>query len=180
MNKNTGYRGMLRHKCPQIVNFALKWCSAKERWLNHTYKNFVHYGGNEFKKGKLIRTANQNKRLIIRALLGLNNEGKSTHFDFDRSIDWDDLTKEDEKFWRNVSDWVRWFTENFIDIRNTYNTSRSNGKDEFNCKVEIIQTYLKLELPSEKDDEETKDRKFTYVNNLTDYLVNCIEIYKEE
>ena len=41
MKKNTGYREMLRDRCPKVVNYALKWCKAKERWLNYVYDNQI-------------------------------------------------------------------------------------------------------------------------------------------
>ena len=44
MNNTTGYKGMLRDRCPQVVNYALKWQKAKERWINHTYDKFIKKG----------------------------------------------------------------------------------------------------------------------------------------
>ena len=110
---------MLRDRCPATVNFALKYCNAKERWIDHAYSQFIKIYG-----------------------------------------------------W--VSNWVRWFMKRFAYIENTYKISRSCGKDEFDCKVEIIQKYLSSKLPTEDDDEETKAKKLKEVNKLTDYLVKCI------
>ena len=167
MKKSTGYKEMLRDRCPKVVDFALKWCQAKERWIDHAYANFIK-----------IYVSNNERKHATRITLGIAKYYRD--FIFDKSINWEDLTHEEETYWRYVSGWVRWFTERFAYIENTYNISRSVGKSQFDCKVEIIQKFLSSELPSEDDDDETKEKKYAYVNKLTDYLVRCIENIKKQ
>lgn len=162
MKKSTGYKEMLRDRCPKVVDFALKWCHAKERWIDHAYTNFI----------KIYVDSNERKH-TTRIILGIAKYYRN--FVFDKSINWDDLTKEDESYWKWVSGWVRWFTEKFAYIENTYNISRSVGKSQFDCKVEIIQKYLSDELPKDDDEDEVKEEKYAYVNKLVDYLVKCVE-----
>ena len=179
MEKFTGYKKMLRDRCPRVVSFALKWCKAKERWLNLVYNTYIRTDWEEYnEKNKLLRNKKQIKLATTRLLLGIK-EGKPKQFVFDTTIAWKDLTEEDKEYWLNVSGWVGWFTEKFTYIENTYNISRSLGKSEFDCKVEIIQKYLSDELPDDTTDEKTKNEKFAYVNKLTDYLVDCIESIKK-
>ena len=54
MEQNTSYKKMLRDRCPKTVNLALKWCKAKEKWLNHVYKNQIWILSN--KKERLNQT----------------------------------------------------------------------------------------------------------------------------
>ena len=45
---------MLRDRCPRVVNYALKWQKAKERWIDHAYANFIKiYCDNEEKKNTI-------------------------------------------------------------------------------------------------------------------------------
>lgn len=159
--KKTGYKEMLRDRCPATVNFALKYCNAKERWIDHAYSQFIK-----------IYVDNEERKHTTRIILGIAKYYRN--FEFDKSIDWENLTKEEEAYWKWVSAWVRWFMKRFEYIENTYKVSRSCGKDEFDCKVEIIQKHLSSKLPSDDDDEETKAKKLKEVNKLTNYLVKCI------
>ena len=53
--KKQGYKEMLRDRCPEVVNFALKWCKAKERWINHVYDCFVRIVGDEVLENGTIK-----------------------------------------------------------------------------------------------------------------------------
>ena len=172
MKKFTGYKEMLRDRCPKVVNFALKWCKAKERWLNLVYNTYLRDNWEEYNKdGVLLRDKSQTKLATVRSLLGIK-KGKPKQFVFDTTIVWKDLTKEDESYWRWVSGWVRWFMEKFAYIENTYNVSRSIGKSEFDCKVEIIKRHLSSELPDDINDTESLE----HLDKLVDYLVECVKI----
>ena len=54
-----------------------------------------------------------------------------------------------------------------------YEASRIAGKNDFEIKVEIIKGYLSALLPKETDDEELKQAKYKYVDNLVEFLINC-------
>lgn len=73
--KKQGYKEMLRDRCPEVVNFALKWCKAKERWINHVYDCFVRIVGDEvLENGTIKSTKKDNKKQVTRVLLGLKKE----------------------------------------------------------------------------------------------------------
>lgn len=162
MKNTNGYKGMLRDRCPKVVNYALKWQKAKERWINHTYDNFI----------KFYIDKNERK-YTTRIILGIAKHYRN--FDFDKSIDWDNLTDEETQYWKRVSSWVKWFTENYTYMQNTYNTSRHTGEDEFSIKVELIDNYLSSLLPKQTEHESIKQAKYAYVDKLVDFLVECFK-----
>lgn len=162
MKKSTGYKGMLRDRCPTIVNYALKWQKSKERWVEHAYQNFIR-----------IYVDNNERNHATRITLGIAKYFRN--FDFDKSIDWENLTKEEEQQWKRISSWVWWFTKNYAYIENMYNISKQSGKDEQQIKVEIIIKWLKPLLPDNDATEEEKQAKYTYVDKLVDFLIKCFE-----
>ena len=159
--KKTGYKGMLRDRVPKMVDFALKWCKAKERWIDHAYNHFIKF-----------YVKNEQRNSATRIVLG---KKKQKHFDFDKSIDWDNLTIEETLYWKRVSGWVRWFCTRYAYIENTYQISRENGKDEEAIKVEIIKYHLSSLLPSQEEPEEEKQVKYAYVDRLVDFLMKCLK-----
>lgn len=159
--KTSGYKGMLRDRVPKVVNYALKWQKAKERWIDHAYTNFIK-----------IYVDNKERNHSTRIILGIAKFYRN--FEFDKSIDWDNLTDEDTLYWKRISSWVKWFTKNYAYIENMYEISRQNGKDEMSIKIEIINGYLSALLPSEDMDEETKQAKYKYVDDLVDFLIKCL------
>lgn len=160
MNRTTGYKGMLRDKCPMVVDYALKWQKAKERWIDHTYTNFIKF-----------YVDNDERKRATRIILGIAKFYRN--FDFDKSIDWDNLTTEEITYWQRVSSWVKWFKKEYAYIENAYQISRKCGKDEFTIKVELINGYLSSMLPKETDDEEVKQAQYKYIDNLVDFLIKC-------
>lgn len=172
--KKLGYREMLRDRCPKVVDYALKWQKAKDKWVEHTYCHFVKFVGNSYNtENKLLQKAPLNKKEIVRALLGII-KGKPKNFIFDKSIDWDDLTDEETEYWKRVSSWVTWFMKNYAYIENAYDNSKKVGKNELDIKVEIINNYLNFLMPKEGASEEEKQAKYAYINRLVDYLIRCI------
>ena len=158
--RHSGYKGMLRDRCPTVVNYALKWQKAKERWVDHAYVNFVRF-----------YVDNNEKNHATRIILGIAKFFRN--FDFDKSIDWDNLTNEETIYWKRVSSWVRWFTKNYAYIENLYSISKQAGKDEMEIKVQIINGYLSALLPSPNATEEEKQAKYHYVDKLVDFLIEC-------
>lgn len=153
---------MLRDRCPKVVNYALKWQKAKERWIDHAYERFIK-----------IYCDKAERNHTTRIILGIAKFYRD--FEFDKSIDWENLTKEEETYWKRVSSWVRWFTKKYAYIENAYLISKQTGKDEFTIKVEIINGYLSTLLPEKDEDEETKQAKYKYVDNLVEFLIKCFE-----
>lgn len=153
---------MLRNRCPDVVSYALKWQKAKERWIDHAYTNFIKF-----------YVDNNEKKHTARIILGIAKFYRN--FDFDKSIDWDNLMPEEKAYWERVSSWVSWFRREYAFIENAYEISRKCGKDEFSIKVEIINNHLSALLPTSLDDEEVKQAKYAYVDKLVDFLIDCCE-----
>lgn len=160
--KSSGYKGMLRDRCPYVVNCALKWQKAKEKWIDHTYTNFVR-----------IYVKKDDKDHAARIILGIAKYYKN--FDFHKSIDWDNLEDDEKIYWQRVESWVDWFRSKYAYMENTYKISNDAGKSEFDISVELIQRYLAVLLPQEQEDEETKQAKYQYVDNLVKFLIKCFK-----
>lgn len=162
MKNNTGYREMLRDRCPKVVSYALKWCKSKEAWLDYVYKTQIWIFSS--KKERLNQT---------KLILGI--DGKVQKFDFDSTIFWEGLNQDERANWKRVSGWVKFFVTNYAYIENTYNISKSLGKDIVQCKIEIISRWLTSFCPTPQDDVETVEKKNKFVNELTDFLIDCFE-----
>jgi hypothetical protein len=160
MRKATGYKEMLRDRLPQVVDYALKWQKAKERWIDHAYRNFIR-----------LYCDNNERYHTTRIILGIAKYYRN--FEFDKSIDWDNLMPEETAYWRRVSSWVRWFRTQYAYMENMYDISLKSGKSEFDIKVELINRYLSSLLPTPDMTEEEKQAKYTYVDKLVDYLIKC-------
>lgn len=119
---NTSYREMLRDRCPLMVNFALKWCKAKQRWIDHVYENSI-----QFYKSK------KDKNEACRIILGISKRHRG--FDFHYSITWDNLIDEEVEYWKSVEKWVNWFQTQFQAIEQDIDLLNST-------KEEIKNKYL--------------------------------------
>ena len=142
---------MLRNRVPKVVNYALKWCKAKERWLDHVYDNFIG-----------IYVSKADRMDAARKCLGIR-KGKPKWFEFHDSIMWDQfgMTTEETEYWLWVESWVNWFRKCFIDIQNDYEISKKVGKiEEF--KIKLRNVYLR------GTDEDTKNR-------FVIFILNCLE-----
>lgn len=130
MKKPNGYKGMIRDRCPLLVNFALKWCKAKDLWINHVYKSFVG-----------IAKDNAVRKELTRTVLGLNK--KNRHFEFHDTIDWDNLSDNASRYWDWVEGWVKWFRTRYAFIYNAYDIHKTTGNYNYDSfKQELINNYL--------------------------------------
>ena len=159
MTNNTGYRQMLRDRCPKVVSYALKWCKYKEKWLDYVYKNFIW-----------IYSSKKERLNATKTILG--EKGK---FNFHNTIDWTELTLEESYTWKWVESWINFFTSKYAYIENAYLISSARGKDIRECKYEIMKNFLKDLCPYTSDSDEIKASKNKYVNDLTDFLIDCFE-----
>ena len=99
---------------------------------------------------------------MTRVLLGLK-KGKPRFFDFHKTIDWENLTDEEQFYWNWVDNWVKWFSVNYAYIENMYSISRKTGKYEEDSFIEEMSTKY---FPDYDDDEGKRLAKF---------LISCIE-----
>lgn len=154
---------MLRDRCPKVVNYALKWCRAKEKWIDHVYFNFIRIYADKDQRNNATRIA-----------LGIS-EGNRYDFDFERTIDWDNLTPKEKSYWIKVNGWVKWFMKHYAEVENTYDTYNKLGENYFDIQVRIIKTHLSWLLPFENAIASVKQAKYDYVDKFSDYLMQCIE-----
>ena len=110
--QNTSYKTMLRDRTPLLVDLALKWCKAKECWINHVYDNFIN-----------IYTDKDQRYEATRILLGISSKYRT--FDFNKTILWESLTNEEIETWKKVTDWVKWFQNEATIIKDEYDKNKN-------------------------------------------------------
>ena len=163
MINNTGYRQMLRDRLPRYVSDALKWCKAKEAWLDHVYKNFIWlYKDN---KERLAQT---------RLVLGYK-ENLPREFKFEDTIDWQNLDDAETKHWKEVQQWVSWFTTTVPCIEDDYNSYKKKGQNLLVIKQTLMIKWFKWLFPTSEDTKKTIEKKNKDINNILDYLIDCFE-----
>lgn len=157
------------------MSLALKYCKAKEDWINHCYNNF-------------IRTVPQSERSVtVKEMLGIvkrpgckklltqddyimlalygykrkevpTQEHSQLYHTFRETIDWDSLNSSDGEFWKGVCNVVDWFSRSYAYIENDYRISISIGKN-----ADVIRNELKS--------------RYKLNDNLTTYLIKCFKEY---
>lgn len=167
MKNGTGFKQMLRDRCPKVVGYALKLCKAKEAWLEHVYKNWIWIYSSKVERLKATR-----KVLGYRDSEMNNN---SRQFNFEDTIDWDNLTKDEESYWKKVCSWVSWFQKEYQFIENEYSISIKKGYDIIDIKRGIMLNYLTDWCPNSEDDAKTKKEKSKKLNEFVDFLIDCFE-----
>ena len=125
---NTSYREMLRDRVPRTVDLALKWCKAKERWLDHAYYAFIW-----------MYKSKSDREKAAKLVLGINKRKK--HFDFHKTIDWDNLSKDEEFYWKTIESWVDWFRSNMLAIEKACEISSNLGRSKEEIEEEIRNSY---------------------------------------
>ena len=97
---------MLRNRISENtnVNIALKWCKAKERWIDHVYRSFIN-----------IYVEKQNRYEATRIILGISSKNRG--FNFHSTIAWDNLDDYEHAYWERVEEWINWFEENLESIQ---------------------------------------------------------------
>lgn len=160
MKSNTGYRTMLRDRIPKVVDFALKWCKVKEAWLDHAYKNWIW-----------IYQSKEERLKATKRLIG----NKSNPFNFEDTIDWENLDQQEEARWKSVSKWVSWFQKEYSIVENEYSVSKKLGYDIVDIKRGIMLNYLYDWCPKKEDDTKTRKYKNKKINEFVDFLIDCFE-----
>ena len=154
---------MLRDRVPKFVSFALKYCKAKEAWLDHVYKNFIWVYVS--KKERLAET---------RRVLGITNP-KRPNFVFEDTIDWDNLDQKEKAYWKNVASWVSWFRNWHLRAENAYTNSLKVGRDINAIKFELMRDYLPDMCPTKEDSAEIREKKNKEINAFVDFLIDTFE-----
>lgn len=100
----TGYREMLRDRIPEYVDIALLWCNTKGRYIDLIYQNQI----------KIYVDKQERYRATLSIL---NVYPIKKEFDFDKSIDWENLSVEDSNTLKYTSRWVTWFKYSIVYIK---------------------------------------------------------------
>ena len=152
---------MLRDRLPKQVDLALRFCKAKEAWLNHVYKNFIW-----------MYSSKKERHEATRNVLGLNtNQPMSFH----NTIDWNNLSDEDKIKWAKIETIVIWFQTRYLYAKNSYDMSKRNGTSWVNLKYALMKDYLSTFCPKSTDDENTKEQKNKFVNKFADFVLDSFE-----
>lgn len=130
---------MLRDRMPRTVSIALKWCKAKERWIEYVYSRWV----------SIVMNDKQWREQVIRDMLGLSKYHRE--FNFHYTIQWRENTEKENVYWSSIESWVLWFQEYYMYIENIYNINNSRGISEDQIKKEITIKFLSNVNPTIKD-----------------------------
>jgi hypothetical protein len=130
--QNTSYKAMLRDRLPLLINLALKWCKAKECWINHVYDNFIN-----------VFTEKDQRYEATRIVLGISS--KYRNFDFKKTIAWENLTKEEADSWEAVRSWVTWFQNYAPQIKDRYDEYKHIYNDHTRLVQYIVDNFIDTE-----------------------------------
>lgn len=170
MINKTGYKQMLRDRCPKLVSYALKWCKVKEAWLKHVYQYSIC----------LEHKSKHDKLIATRKVLGYkdpkNMKNKQREFKFEDTLHLEAFESEEERiFWKKMIKFVSWFQKTVPLIEDEYKISKLGGAELIDLKRGIILNWLSDYFPTTQDDEKVRKEKNKFVNDLADYLIDCFE-----
>lgn len=169
----SGYKSMLRDRMPRMMSLALKYCKAKEDWIEHCYNNFIRVVPQSersvtvkemlgiCKKPGCKKLLTQDDYIMM-ALYGYKRKDIPTqdlsqlYYTFKETIDWEGLDDSEVNFWTGVCNAVNWFSKTYAYIENDYRISVSIGKSE---------EFIKDELKS----------RYKLDDNLLRYLINSFK-----
>lgn len=154
--KNTGYKQMLRDRMPRVINLALKYCKAKERWIDNVY-DFVIKKYPIEKRSTIVKIVLGIKQQYTRqeihdyfryvALIPTTKEQmysipkNELFMRFRDTIDWRHLDPHMYLYWTTVVEWVEWFRTVYVAIQDTYEHSLSFGNDEITTRTILKDKY---------------------------------------
>lgn len=159
---------MLRDRLPRYVSDALKWCKVKEAWLDHVYKNFIW-----------LYVSNKERLVATRRVLGYkypeDMKKKDKFFVFEDTIDWQNLDDAETKRWKEVQQWVSWFTTAVPCIEDDYNSYKKKGQDLLVIKQTLMIKWFGWLFPTKEDSAKIIEKKNKDINSILDYLIDCFE-----
>lgn len=156
----SGYKQMIRDRMPQILNVALTYCKAKNRWIDYVYENNIKKYPKE-KRSDAVKIALGIKQRWKRQ--EIYDHMRYVHLDksitrkqvdkipkselfmsFNDTIDFGDLYRNDIEmyaYWKTISAWVDWFSKSYFSIRDTYQHMTSWKMSEQEKKVILMDKY---------------------------------------
>lgn len=133
------YKQMLRDRMPATLSLALKWCKAKERWINYVYDRWIKpYPKNQ--RSNVVKIVLGTKRAYTLdeikfhfAMMGKTIKtpipNEALYFEFKNTIDLS-FNGSDVEYWKYVISWVNWFKKNMAYIQNDYEISKKTGTSD--------------------------------------------------
>jgi hypothetical protein len=137
-----GYKAMLRDRMPEMLDLALRYCKAKNRWIDYVYDNMIKREPQN-KRSNAVKTIlgikQQYKRQYIYDQIRYSELKKITkeqvqnipkselYMKFNETINWEKLSCDSSmyNYWKDVSEWVDWFSKSYIPIKDTYDHAKS-------------------------------------------------------
>ena len=123
---------MLRDNLPEPVDLALKWCKTKGKWIDYVYDKYIWFLADK-----------EQRKYQTKAILGLVNANRE--FKFHDTIEWSDLSDEDEKHWKNVETWGDWFNKYHSEIKEDIFLNNQVDLEQY---VPDLDDYWKKQLHS--------------------------------
>jgi hypothetical protein len=176
----SGYRQMLCDRMPQTLDIALRWCKAKNKWVDYVYDHFIQkYPQNERSRAVkqvlgLTNYYNIDEIIMffrIRGMKQSNNIPKEElKLSFKDTMNWEELAGRDVNElnnWKAINSWVVWFKCWYSYIESTVKISIKNGKVYSEICKEIEYKYL-IKI------EDTSNRE-----KLSAFLVDNIKKYEK-
>lgn len=136
---------------PKILDLALRYCKAKQRWIDYVYDNIVKKSPSD-KKSIAVKTVLGIKQRWKRQEIydqiryselkpvtrkQVDNIPRSQLFmEFRDTINWTKLSTEDPdmyEYWQTVAEWVDWFSKSWLSIKDTYDHSKRWMMDD--CEI---------------------------------------------
>lgn len=100
---NTGYKGMLRDRLLPSWNLALLWCKVKEQWVNTVYERCLKRINKDLRSENCkFLTGHKNKHGVAGTFMGSIDPNGFLLGD----------NSEEYYMWKNVNEWVNWFSKN--------------------------------------------------------------------
>lgn len=155
----TGYKAMLRDRMPLILDLALRWCKAKQRWIDYVYENIVK------------REPQEKRSTVVKTILGIKQQYKrqqiydqiryvemkpitkkqvdsipksELYMKFSETINWQKLLIEEPtmyNYWQIIADWVDWFSTSYTAIESTYKHTKEWNMSEKEAIQIIAEKY---------------------------------------
>lgn len=134
----TGYRKMINDRIPFIWDIGLRWCRCKTAWIEFIYNSCVKPYKND-----VMHNEHQKKKLKETNI----KRSCDVHNGFQYSLNLDILlqkSKAEYEFWKNVSNWVNWFSKHYeyiaiaVEIENsTYDTPENELINYINDRFKL-------------------------------------------
>lgn len=161
-----GYRQMLCDRMPQTLDIALRYCKAKNMWIDYVYDNIIKkYPQKERsvavkKVLGLIPYYNIDEIVLYFRQIGRKQSQaipkEELKLSFKDTIMWEKMASKDLnelQMWQSICTWVTWFKYWYSYIENAVVISMKNGKTYSEICKNIEDRFLSKLNPSIQRDK---------------------------